>query len=58
MAKRTPKMKKVSFTATKKVSRPVNVSFATKTGERVRFTASKKVSVPVRVTFSKRVKSK
>lgn len=44
--------------STKKVSRPVNVSFATKTGRKVRFSASKKVSVPTRVTFYKRVKSK
>ena len=58
MQKKTPKMKKVSFTATKKVNRPVSVSFSTKTGKRVRFSASKKVSVPVRVTFYKRTKSK
>ncbi len=58
MPRKTPKMKKVSFTATKRVDKPVRVSFSTKTGKRVKFTASRKVSVPMKVTFYKRVKSK
>lgn len=56
MPRRSPKTKKVSFTATKRVNIPTRVSFTTKSGKRVRFTASKKVSVPVRVTFYKRIK--
>lgn len=56
MARRSPRTRKVSFMATKKVTKPVKVSFTTSSGKRVRFTASKKESVPVRVTFYKRVK--
>jgi len=50
MAKQSRK-EKVSFKATKKVSKPVKVSFTTKAGEKVSFRATKKVSKPVKVTF-------
>jgi len=46
----------VSFTATKKVSNPVRVSFSTKSGSRVSFKATKKVSVPVKVSFYRKKK--
>jgi len=42
---------KISFTADKKVSKPVRVEFHTKEGERVAFKAHEKVSKPVRVEF-------
>lgn len=42
---------KVSFRAIKKVSKPVNVSFKTKTGEHVSFKAVRKVPKAVKVTF-------
>ncbi len=42
---------KISFKATKKVSKPVNVAFSTKSGKKVSFKATKKVSVPVKVSF-------
>lgn len=41
---------KVSFTATKKASKPVRVEFRTSKG-RVSFIATKKVSKPVKVEF-------
>ncbi len=46
MAKR-----RVSFKATKKVSKPVVVKFKTSTGKTVSFKAVRKLSKPVRVTF-------
>jgi hypothetical protein len=49
-----PARQRVSFTATKMVSKPVKVSFNTRTGKRVSFTATKKVPKSVRVTFYKR----
>ena len=49
---------KVSFKATKKVSKPVKVSFATRSGQKVSFKATKKVSVPVKVSFYRSRKSK
>jgi len=42
--------RKVSFTATKKVSKPTIVKFKTKSGP-VSFKATKKVSKPTNVTF-------
>lgn len=45
------KERRVSFTANKKVSKPVKVNFSTKIGEKVSFTAIKKVSKPVKVSF-------
>ena len=42
---------KISFTADKKVSKPVRVEFHTKEGERVAFKAHEKVSKPVKVEF-------
>ena len=43
--------KKVSFEATKRVSKPVRVSFRTTAGKRVSFQATKRVSRNVRVEF-------
>jgi hypothetical protein len=43
--------KRVSFRATKKVSKPVRVRFVDKYGKLVSFKATKKVSKPVKVTF-------
>lgn len=54
----TPRRKKVTFKATKKVSKPVKVSFSTKSGKRVSFKATKKVSVPVKVSFYRKKKGK
>ena len=45
------KKKRVSFWATKKVSRKTRVSFRTSYGERVSFTATKKVPKTVKVSF-------
>jgi hypothetical protein len=42
---------KISFTAEKKVSKPVRVEFYTKQGEAVSFKGHKQVSKPVRVEF-------
>ncbi|MBU4338444.1 hypothetical protein KKD57_02695 [Patescibacteria group bacterium] len=42
---------KISFTAEKKVSKPVSVEFRTKEGEKVAFKAYTKVSKPVKVEF-------
>lgn len=42
---------KISFTADKKVSKPVKVEFYTKDGEKVAFKADKQVTKPVRVEF-------
>jgi len=53
-----PRRKKVSFWATRKVSKPVKVSFVTRTGERVSFRAVKKVSKPVKVVFYAKKKRK
>jgi len=49
---------KVSFTATKKVIKPVRVKFYTGKGEKVSFTATKKVKKPVKVEFYARKKTK
>lgn len=42
---------KISFTAHKKVSKPVKVQFYNKSGEKVSFKATKQVTKPVRVEF-------
>jgi len=44
-------VKKVSFWATKKVPKKVNVSFRDRYGRKVSFKATKRISVPVKVTF-------
>ena len=49
--RRTPRRKKVAFTATKKVPKKVPVSFTTKKGERVSFKATKMVPKKVKVEF-------
>lgn len=50
---------KISFTAEKKVSKPVKVEFYTKEGERISFKGHQKVKKPVRVEFyAKRNKKK
>jgi len=43
--------RKVSFRATKKIKKPVRVSFWTKKGKKVSFRATKKIKKPVRVSF-------
>lgn len=54
--KSSVKKEKVTFKATKKVAKPVRVSFATRTGKKVSFKATKKVSVPVKVSFYRKRK--
>jgi len=54
--KSSAKKEKVTFKATKKVAKPVKVSFRTRTGEKVSFKATKKVSVPVKVSFYRKKK--
>ena len=54
--KKSPRRERVSFRVTKKVSKPVRVSFTTKSGSRVSFKATKKTSVPVRVSFYRKKK--
>jgi len=49
---------KVTFKATKKVTKPVRVKFYTGKGERVSFTARKEVKKPVKVEFYARKKKK
>ena len=56
--RRSAKREKVTFKATKKVSKPVKVSFSTKSGEKVSFKATKKVSVPVKVSFCRKKKGR
>jgi len=56
--RRSAKRERVTFKATKKVSKPVKVSFTTKSGEKVSFKATKKVSVPVQVSFYRKKKRK
>lgn len=43
--------KRVSFWATKKVKKPVKVSFIRSTGEKVSFKATRTVKRPIKVTF-------
>lgn len=45
------RVKKISFTAKKSVSKPTKVEFYTKSGEKVSFKGSKKVSRPTKVEF-------
>ena len=54
--KKSPKRERVSFTATKKVTKPVKVSFTTQSGKKVSFKAVKKVSKPVKVSFYRKKK--
>jgi len=49
---------KVSFTATKKVSKKGKISFTTKEGEEVSFKATKKVPKKVKVEFYAKRKKK
>jgi hypothetical protein len=42
---------RVEFTAEKKVSKPVKVSFYNKDGKKIAFQAHKQVTKPVRVEF-------
>ena len=58
MPKKKTRRKKVSFTATKKVSKKVPVSFRTTGGERVSFRATRKVPKNVRVEFYAKRKRK
>ena len=54
--KSSAKKEKVTFRATKRVSKPVKVSFTAKSGVKVSFKATKKVSVPVKVSFYRKKK--
>jgi len=56
--RKSARREKVTFKATKKVSKPVKVSFSTKSGKKVSFKATKKVSVPVKVSFYRQKKGK
>lgn len=56
MPKRAPRREKITFKATKKVNRPVKVSFHTRSGEKITFKATKKVEKPVTVTFYRKKK--
>jgi len=49
---------KISFTAEKKVSKPVKVSFYTKAGEKVSFKGHQDVKKPVKVEFYAKNKKK
>lgn len=42
---------KISFSAKKRVSKPVKVEFFTKTGQKVSFRGHKKITKPVKVEF-------
>jgi hypothetical protein len=46
-----PKSRKVSFTATKHVSKKVDVVFRTRSGEKVAFEANKRVPKQAHVSF-------
>lgn len=50
------KRQRIKFTARKKVTKPVKVSFTTRAGERVTFKAKKSVTKPVKVSFLARAK--
>ena len=56
MAKRATRREKVTFTANKKVSKPVRVAFRTSTGKKVSLKAIKKFSKPVKVSFYRKKK--
>jgi hypothetical protein len=58
MVKKRTRRKKVTFTATKKIPKKVNVSFSTKNGEKVSFRATKKVPKKVKVEFYAKRKKK
>jgi hypothetical protein len=47
----TKRREKVSFTAERKVPKPVKVEFYTKNGEKVAFKAKREVVKPVKVEF-------
>lgn len=47
---------RVSFTATKIVSKPAVISFETKNGQQVTFKGHKDVPAPIRVSFLKKRK--
>jgi len=49
---------RVTFRATKKVTKPVKVSFTTRAGQRVTFKARKAVTKPVTVSFLARRKKR
>lgn len=55
-SRRRSRRKRVAFTATKRVSKPVRVSFRTSSGKRVSFVANKKVPRKVKVEFYARRK--
>lgn len=58
MVKRKTRRKKVSFTATKRVPKKVQVSFTTRTGKKVSFIATKRVPKKVKVEFYAKKKRK
>lgn len=58
MVKKKARREKVSFKATKKVPKKVDVSFSTRSGEKVSFRATKKVPKKVKVEFYAKRKKK
>lgn len=50
--------RRVTFTAQKKVTKPVKVSFTTRAGEKVSFKAKRTVTKPVKVSFLAKAKKK
>jgi hypothetical protein len=58
MVKKRTRRKKVTFKATKKVPKKINVSFSTKSGKKVSFHATKKVPKKVKVEFYAKRKKK
>lgn len=53
-----PKRHHVDFVATKRVKRPTEVAFRTKTGRKVDFVARKPVDKRVKISFMARNKNK
>lgn len=58
MPKSKTRRKRVTFTATKKVPKKVNVAFRTRKGEKVSFRATKKVPKKVKIDFLAKRKKK
>ena len=50
--------RRVAFTAHKKVTKPVKVSFRTRAGEKVSFKAKRTVTKPVKVSFLTKAKKR
>jgi len=57
MAKKETRRKKISFTATRKAPKKVQVSFTTRKGEKVSFHATGKVPKKIKEVFYAKIKS-